>query len=62
MVSFGVKSLRRGDFCPLTVPFFNEINLHPYSSYYLRNTVKLIRRSSSIIDKYIYPISPCNIK
>jgi len=38
------------------VTFFNEINLPPYNSYYLRNTVKLIRRSSSIIDKYIYSV------
>jgi len=44
------------------VTFFNEINLHPHSSYYLRNTVKLIRRSSSIIDEYIYPISPRDVK
>jgi hypothetical protein len=44
------------------VTFFNEINLYPYNSYHLRNTVKLIRRSSSIIDQYIYPISPYNIK
>ena len=36
------------------VTFFNEINLHPHNSYYLRNTIKLIRRSSSIIDEYIY--------
>ena len=42
--------------------FFNEINLHPYSSYYLRNTIKLIRRSSSIIDEYLYPISPRDVK
>jgi len=46
----------------LTVTFFNEINLHPHSSYYLRNTVKLIRGSSSIINKYIYFISPHNVK
>ena len=32
------------------VTFFNEINLHPYNSYYLRNTIKLIYRSSSIIN------------
>jgi len=44
------------------VTFFNKIDLHPHNSYYLRNTVKLIRRSSSIIDEYIYPISPCDIK
>jgi len=34
----------------------NKINLYPYNSYYLRNTVKLIRRSSFIIDKYIYSV------
>ena len=44
------------------VTFFNEINLHPHNSYYLRNTIKLIYRSSSIIDKYLYPISPRNVK
>jgi len=33
------------------VTFFNEIDLYPYNSYYFRNTVKLIRRSSSIIDE-----------
>jgi len=44
------------------VTFFNEIDLHPYSSYYLKNTVKLIRRSSSIINKYLYPISPRDVK
>ena len=44
------------------VTFFNEIDLHPYNSYYLRNTIKLIRRSSSIIDEYIYPISPRDVK
>jgi hypothetical protein len=33
-----------------TITFFNEINLRPHNSYYLRNTVKLIRRSGSIID------------
>ena len=44
------------------VTFFNEIDLHPHNSYYLRNTVKLIRRSSSIINKFIYPISPRDIK
>jgi len=44
------------------VTFFNEINLHPHSSYYLRNTVKLIRGSSSIINKYIYLISPRDVK
>jgi len=38
------------------VTFFNEINLPPHNSYHLRNTVKLIRRSSSIIDKYIYSV------
>ena len=43
------------------VTFFNEINLPPYNSYYLRNTVKLIRRSSSIIDKYIYSVRLYNI-
>ena len=43
------------------VTFFNEINLRPHNSYYLRNTVKLIRRSSSIIDEYIYPISPRDV-
>ena len=32
------------------VTFFNEINLPPHNSYYLRNTVKLICRSSSIIN------------
>jgi len=35
------------------VTFFNKINLHPYNSYYLRNTIKLIYRSSSIIDKLL---------
>src|ERR1700733_3467968 len=44
------------------VTFLNEINLPPHNSYYLRNTVKLIRRSSSIINKYIYPISPRDVK
>ena len=44
------------------VTFFNEINLHPHNSYYFRNTVKLIRRSSSIIDEYIYPISPRDVE
>jgi len=39
------------------VTFFNEIDLHLYNSYHLRNTVKLICRSSSIIDKYIYSVS-----
>ena len=38
------------------ITFFNEIDLPPHNSYYLRNTVKLIRRSSSIIDKYIYSV------
>jgi len=38
------------------VTFFNEINLHSYNSYYLRNTTKLIRRSSSIINEYIYSV------
>jgi hypothetical protein len=38
------------------VTFSNEIDLHPYNSYYLRNTIKMIRRSSSIIDKYIYSV------
>jgi len=38
------------------VTFFNEIDLPPHNSYYLRNTVKLIRRSSSIIDEYIYSV------
>ena len=38
------------------VTFFNEINLHPHNSYHLRNTTKLIRRSSSIIDEYIYSV------
>jgi hypothetical protein len=38
------------------VTFFNEINLHPHNSYHLRNTIKLIRRSSSIIDEYIYSV------
>jgi hypothetical protein len=32
------------------VTFFNKINLHPYNSYYLRNTVKLICRISSIFN------------
>ena len=44
------------------VTFFNKINLHPHSSYYLGNTVKLIRGSSSIIDGYPYPISPRDVK
>ena len=44
------------------VTFLNKIKLHPYNSYYLRNTIKLIRGNSSIINKYIYPISPSNIK
>ena len=44
------------------VTFFNKIDLHPYNSYYLKNTIKLIRKSSSIINKYIYPISPRDIK
>ena len=38
------------------VTFFNEIDLYPHSSYHLRNTIKLIRRSSSIIDEYIYSV------
>ena len=38
------------------VTFFNEIDLHPHNSYHLRNTIKLIRRSSSIIDEYIYSV------
>ena len=38
------------------VTFFNEIDLHPHNSYYLRNTIKLIRRSSSVIDEYIYSV------
>ena len=44
------------------VTFFNEIDLHPHNRYYLRNTIKLIRRSSSIIDEYIYLISPRDVK
>src|SRR6266571_4791546 len=44
------------------VTFFNEIDLHLHNSYYLRNTIKLIRRSSSIIDQYIYPISSRDVK
>src|SRR6266705_4658 len=36
------------------ITFFNEIDLHPHNSYLPRNTIKLIRRSSSIIDEYIY--------
>ena len=44
------------------VTFLNEIDLPPHNSYYLRNTIKLIRRSSSIINEFIYPISPCNVK
>ena len=44
------------------VTFFNEIDLHFHNSHYLRNTVKLIRRSSSIIDEYIYPIGPRNVE
>ena len=35
------------------VTFFNEIDLHPYNSYYLRNTLKLIHRSSSIVDQLL---------
>ena len=38
------------------VTFFNEINLHPHNSYYLRNTIKSICKSSSIIDEYIYSV------
>ena len=49
-------------FIYIAVTFFNKINLHPYCSYYLRNTIKSIRRNSSIINKYLYPISPCDIK
>jgi hypothetical protein len=44
------------------VTFLNKINLTPHNSYYLINTVKLIRRSSSIIDQYIYPITPRDVK
>jgi len=44
------------------VTFFNKINLHPHNSYYLRNTIKLIRRTGSIINKYLYLISPRDIK
>ena len=44
------------------VTFFNEIDLYFHNSHHLRNTVKLIRRSSSIIDEYIYPIGPRNVK
>jgi hypothetical protein len=35
------------------VTFFNEINLHPYSSYFLRSIIKLICRTSSIIDQLL---------
>jgi len=35
------------------VTFFNEINLHPYNSYFLRSIIKLIRRTSSIIDQLL---------
>jgi hypothetical protein len=38
------------------ITFFNEIDLHPHNSYHPRNTIKLIRRSSSIIDEYIYSV------
>ena len=43
------------------VNFFNEINLYPHNSYYLRNAVKLIRRSGSIIYEYIYSVYFHNI-
>jgi len=42
--------------------FFNKINLYPHSSYYLRNTVKLIFRSSFIIEEYLYPINLRDVK
>ena len=44
------------------VTFFNEIDLHPHNSHHLRNTIKLIRRSGSIINEYLYSISPCDVK
>ena len=44
------------------VTFFNEIDLHFHNSHHLRNTVKLIRRSSSIIDEYICPIGHRDVK
>ena len=45
-----------------TVTFFNKIDLYPHNSYYLINTIKLTCRSSSIINKYIYPISLRDVK
>ena len=50
------KSSKQSDFVCRAVTFFNEIDLHPHNSYHLRNTIKLIRRSSSIIDEYIYSV------
>ena len=32
------------------VTFFNKIDLYPHNSYHLRNTIKLIRKSSYIIN------------
>jgi len=35
------------------VAFFNGINLHPHNSYYFGNIIKIIRRSSFIIDELL---------
>ena len=35
------------------VTFFNEIDLHPHNSSYIKNIVKIIRRTSSIIDQLL---------
>src|ERR1700679_2314927 len=41
-------------------PFFNEIDLYPHNSSHLKSTIKLIRRTSSIINQllglYMHPL------
>ena len=45
-----------------TVAFFNEVGLHPHNSYYFRNTIKSIRRASSVIDQLLpYIYTRCNV-
>ena len=44
------------------VTLFNEVNLHLHNRYYLESTVILIRRTSSIIDEYIYSVRLHDVK
>ena len=44
------------------VTLFNEVNIHLHNRYYLESTVILIRRTSSIIDEYIYSVRLHDVK